>query len=275
MRKIIHLADLHFDRTDQKIVQALIATVRDLTPDLVIVSGDLTQRAKPAQFKAAKDFLYKLPSPQLVVPGNHDIPLYNIWRRFVNPLKRFLEFINRNTEETYIDEEIAVIGLNTARSLVFKGGRVSLKQAARVRQIITSLGDKSKEIVIILVSHHPINRIRSWRTSYFGHADYILGVFINLGVDLFLAGHLHKSNTISIVRRVKERDHAALFVQAGTAVSVRYRDEFNSFNLITVDGPRITVTPYLWQQEYSKFTAVAQKSYDRTEDGWLVETPSS
>ena len=104
----------------------------ELAPHLVVVSGDLTQRARAGQFREARAFLDSLPRPQVVVPGNHDVPLYNVLARFLRPLGGFRRFIARDVEPSFVDDEIAVLGVNTARSFVFKGGRVSEAQLARV-----------------------------------------------------------------------------------------------------------------------------------------------
>ena len=111
----------------------MIEHVAQLKPDLVVVSGDLTQRARIEQFKEARRFLDSLPSPQIVVPGNHDVPLYDVLSRFARPLARYRRYITEDLEPFYADDEIAVLGLNTARSLTIKGGRINEAQFARAR----------------------------------------------------------------------------------------------------------------------------------------------
>src|ERR687889_1424872 len=117
MHRIIHLSDVHFGRTDPVVVAAVLALVRRMEPHLVVVSGDLTQRARAWQFREAREFLDALPRPQIVVPGNHDVPLYNVFARFFQPLDNYKEHITRDLEPFYADAEIAVLGVNTARSL--------------------------------------------------------------------------------------------------------------------------------------------------------------
>ena len=108
--------------------------VNTVKPDLVVVSGDLTQRAREEQFREAKAFLDTLPQPQIVVPGNHDVPLYNVVARFVSPLHNYKKIIGENTEPLYQDEEMVVVGVNTARSLTWKNGRINEDQIDRVRR---------------------------------------------------------------------------------------------------------------------------------------------
>ena len=219
MRRVAHLSDLHFGRVDPSVLEPLRRRVRELAPDLVIVSGDLTQRAQPEQFREARAFLDTLPGPQIVVPGNHDVPLYNVFARFFRPLAGYRRNISSDPEPAYRDEEIAVLGINSARSFTFKGGRVSAEQLARVERQLCGLGD----VVKIVVTHHP-----------FPEVDRLA----DCGVDLFVAGHLHTS-------RVGHAADRMLMVQAGTATSSRTREEPNAFNLIKVWPRRVEVEQYV------------------------------
>src|SRR6185295_3827867 len=124
MRTIVHLSDLHFGRLDARLVPPLLAAIRDLSPALLAISGDLTQRARRKQFAEARDFLRAIECPCLVVPGNHDVPLYDVARRFLRPLARYKAFITDDLEPVHVDAEMVVMGLNSARSLSFGGGRL-------------------------------------------------------------------------------------------------------------------------------------------------------
>src|ERR1041384_8706037 len=155
MRTLVHLSDLHFGRLDERVVEPLLATISAMGPDAIAVSGDLTQRARSEQFKAARAFLDALPRvPLAVVPGNHDVPLYNVWARFAQPLDKFRRFITDDLEPFYADEEIAVLGLNTARSLTTKHGRVNRRQIARIRERLCPFGDR---VVKAIVTHPPFD----------------------------------------------------------------------------------------------------------------------
>ena len=108
MRKIAHISDLHFGAADELVAERLIECVASLDPHLVICSGDLTQRARTTQFAAARAFLDRLPQPQLVIPGNHDVPLYNVYDRFVNPLEKYERIVTDELEPFISDDEVAV-----------------------------------------------------------------------------------------------------------------------------------------------------------------------
>src|SRR3954464_6584162 len=139
MRTLVHLSDLHFGRVDAALLQPLQQLVTRLAPDVLVVSGDLTQRAKSEEFKAARAFLDTLPGPQIVVPGNHDIPLYNVASRFLAPLRKYTRYVTLDLTPEYVDEEIAVLGINTARSLTFKDGRINREQVEQIRRRMGSV----------------------------------------------------------------------------------------------------------------------------------------
>ena len=150
MRTLVQISDLHFGRVDPLLLDPLAAAVDAIGPDVVVVSGDLTQRARNAQFRAARAFLDRLPMPQVVVPGNHDVPLYDVVRRFVAPLARFRRYIERDPAPFFRDDQVAVLGINSARSLTFKGGRINHEQIETVRARFAGL-----DPAVIRVARHP------------------------------------------------------------------------------------------------------------------------
>ena len=154
MRKILHLSDLHFGRINPVLIDPLMRTVRELEPDLVAISGDLTQRARSYQFQQARSFLDALPKPQIVVPGNHDVPLHNLYTRFLEPLTKYRRYITNDLQPVYEDDQMVVVGVNTARSSVFKGGRIKRSQVTRLREKFCSLGEG---VVKAVVTHHPFD----------------------------------------------------------------------------------------------------------------------
>ena len=139
MRRLIHLSDLHFGRTDKQIVAALIRQMHELVPDVVVVSGDLTQRARSWQFEDARHFLDALDRPTIVVPGNHDVPLENLFERFFRPFAKYRKYITENLSPTFHDEELAIVGINTARSFTRTGGRINDRQIENARRFFCSV----------------------------------------------------------------------------------------------------------------------------------------
>ncbi|HEY6065841.1 MAG TPA: metallophosphoesterase family protein [Thermoanaerobaculia bacterium] len=271
MRTLLHLSDLHFGRINPATLGPLLEAAKKLSPHLVVVSGDLTQRARPGQFREARDFLAALPKPQIVVPGNHDVPLYNVLRRFMSPLASYRRYITDDLEPLYQDDEIAAIGINTARSLTFKGGRINEAQVERVRE---KLCDLPPETTRILVTHHPFD-LPEGRTEddLVGRARRAMEAFVACGADLIVSGHLHVSHTTHTAIRYRLPGRSALLVQAGTATSTRERGEPNSFNVIRVDRPRISVQRHVWDSASRNFVPAAPEIFERIGDSWERVTP--
>ena len=267
MRTLVHLSDLHFGRIDTSLIQPLTDLVNGIHPDLLVVSGDLTQRARSAQFKEARHFLDTLPVPQIVVPGNHDIPLHNLFNRFLRPLDKYRRYICADTEPVYIDAEIAVMGLNTARSLTVKNGRINPEQIARIRACFSSL---SPRLIKIIVTHHPFDLPAHIGTkNLVGRAGIAMQGFADCGADLLLAGHVHASHAGSTADRYRIDDYAALVVQAGTATSTRGRGEANSFNVVRIDAAQVTIERVGWNAQQDNFVRTETTTFRRHEVRWL------
>lgn len=255
MRTLVHLSDLHFGRVDAAVLEPLCRRVAELRPDVVVVSGDLTQRARPAQFREARQFLDRLPQPQVVVPGNHDVPLYNLLLRFVRPLGGYRRHISENVEPHHVDEEVAVVGMNTARSYIFKGGTIARRQLERLR---ARLCDLPREVVRIVVTHHPLDLPEGGSArDLVGRARRAMALFAHCGADLLLSGHMHAGFVGNTAARYRLGGYSALLVQAGTATSTRIRGENNSFNVIRIDAPRIEVQRQTWDARAGLFVAGA------------------
>lgn len=266
MRTIVHLSDLHFGRVNPGVVDPLITTVREVEPSLVAISGDLTQRARSHQFRQARSFLDALPKPQIVVPGNHDIPLHNVFARFFEPLTKYKRYITDDLQPTYEDTEMVIIGVNTARSSVWKGGRINESQVGRLRDKFCSLGSR---VVKVVVTHHPFDLPEGHdERALVGRAKMAMTGLAECGADLFLAGHLHVSHT-GHTKRYNIRGHSALVVQAGTATSSRERGEVNSFNLLRIAFPTITVEKLAWNPSTTSFGVTTVEQFKHTDEGWI------
>jgi 3',5'-cyclic AMP phosphodiesterase CpdA len=266
MRTLIHLSDLHFGRIRDDLVQPLTAAIRRLSPDLIAVSGDLTQRARERQFQEARKFLDSLPFPKIIVPGNHDVPLYDFIGRFVHGLVKYRRYITEDLEPFYSDSEIAVLGINTARSLTFKGGRINERQVARIQERLCTVGNR---VTKIIVSHHPFGLPEQYPPSALvGRARMALTRLSDCGVDLFLAGHFHIGFAGHTEVRLNVGGHCSLIVQAGTAISSRARGEPNSFNVIRIARPEISIERFNWLADRNAFIGSATDYFRHTGSGW-------
>lgn len=267
MRTIVHLSDIHFGRVHLNVVEPLIRSVNEINPDLVAISGDLTQRARTYQFKEARVFLDSLPKPQIVVPGNHDVPLHNVFTRFFQPLVKYRRYITEDLQPFYADEEMAVVGVNTARSLTFKGGRVNVRQIESVREKLCPLDDR---VVKAMVTHHPFDLPEGHDESdLVGRSRMAMEVLASCGADVFLAGHLHVSHTGHTAKRYNIKGHSALVVSAGTATSSRKRGEANSFNVLRIEHPAITVERLRWEPDAGHFSVSMSETFNHSPDGWI------
>ncbi len=266
MRVIVHLSDIHFGRIGPATVQPLAAAIAAVRPDLLAVSGDLTQRARRSEFAAARQFLDALPFTRLVVPGNHDVPLYNVFTRFFTPFARYRHAITADLTPVYRDEEMIVVGVNTARSFTWGEGRIN---AAQVDEIVAHLSGAPRDLIRIVVTHHPFDLPEGVREErLLGRAVMAMGELSAAGADLFLAGHLHISHTGHTAERYKIGGHSALVVQAGT-VSTRSRGEQPSFNVLRIEHPRISVERLVWDPARAAFAAMGESHYRHGETGWM------
>jgi 3',5'-cyclic AMP phosphodiesterase CpdA len=268
MRTIVHLSDLHFGRLDERIINPLVDRIVSIHPDVIAVSGDLTQRARRRQFQRASVFLDRLPFPKLVVPGNHDVPAFNLAARIFNPFGGYRRWISRDLEPAYIDDEVAMIGLNSARALIAGGrGRLNLQQidaaVARLRQL-------SPAPIKVIVTHHPFDLPAGFPPEHLvGRAKMAMQRFAAAGADVFLAGHLHVSHVGHTADRYDIAGHSALVVQAGT-LSTRGRGELNTFNVLRISRPEMAVERYSWESGSQTFDQSFAGTFRRTTEGWTA-----
>jgi 3',5'-cyclic AMP phosphodiesterase CpdA len=259
MRTLVHLSDLHFGRVDRGVADALSNLLRRLNPHVVAVSGDFTQRARRSQFKQARAFLDSLPRPQIVVPGNHDIPLFNLFARALSPLGGYTRHITADLQPVHIDAELAVLGMNTTQPKSHKGGAVSYDDLQRVCGVLGGLGD---EVVKVVVGHHPFDDPTA------------VEKMVKAGADVFLTGHLHVTYAGHTAERYDVGGRSAIVVEAGTATSTRMRGEANAFNLLTINRDQVVVESYGWQPPQQTFAVGDVTRFERSSSGWSTSNRS-
>jgi 3',5'-cyclic AMP phosphodiesterase CpdA len=266
MRRILHISDLHFGRTDQAIVAALKGKARELAPDLVVVSGDLTQRARTRQFQEARRFLDALDTPAIVVPGNHDVPLENLVDRFFRPLAKYRKYITGDLFPTFSDGELAVVGINTARSFTRAGGSIDDRQIEHAREFFCGVDPNAVKIV---VTHHPFDIPENVGDKHLlRRSTHAIAALAVCQADLYLAGHSHVPFAGLSERRYRVAHHTALIVQAGTSVSTRTRSAANSFNFIHIYRPEMKVEHYHWDAQERQFLSTTASHYRHMPGGW-------
>jgi len=255
-RVVVHLSDLHFGRVDPLVARVLRDTIWTLKPHVVAISGDLTQRARRSEFRRARTFVDSLPSPHLIVPGNHDVPLYNLVARLFDPLGRYTRFITTDRMPIVSDESVWLIGVNTTRPTTWKSGRID---DATLRGIEESLRGAPATAVKILVAHHPFD-------APGGGAARSLESLTAAGIDVFLTGHLHTSYTGHTAQRYNAGGRSAVVVEAATATSTRLRAQANGFNVLRVLPGSVRVETYEWQD--GVFVAGQAQVFSHGHGGW-------
>ncbi|WP_448187512.1 metallophosphoesterase family protein [Azospirillum sp. sgz301742] len=269
MRTLAHISDLHFGRIDPDVVEGLLADLIVHKPDLVVISGDLVQRAKARYFAEARAFLERLPFPYVVVPGNHDIPVYNVLHRFFDPYRNYKRYISRDFSPLHVDSEIAVLGLNTARSVIldFSHGRINKAQIQRVCEVFKELPDS---VFKVLFTHHPfLPPPDAPETRLVDRHKLALPALEDAGVDLLLAGHLHKAYSGELATFHTQVARSILVAQASTATSTRTRDEANAYNLITIDASTLSLEVRAWDR--AGFIHAAASTYARSGHRWVLQ----
>lgn len=271
MRTIAQISDMHFGAHDPLVTEDLIKSVHAAKPDLVVLSGDFTQRARKNQFREARQFVDRLPEPKLVVPGNHDMPLFDLFSRIFRPFSNYERYIKPAgiVGARYSDPEIAVLGLNTARRFTGKNGRISREQLQTIADFFATVPDGALRIV---VTHHPLGQPDDEVFLELALRSVLaLHAIVKEGVQMLLSGHHHRALSGSIE---ETEDHEqALIVYAGTANSKRLREgDGNSYNLIRVDGHDVEVRVMRWVPGKG-FVEGRTSSYRYGAGGWERHSP--
>lgn len=237
MTRLVHVSDLHFGRHDPAVADALLRDLERLRPDVVAISGDLTQRARTAQFLAARAWIDRLPCPALVVPGNHDLATADLFRRFVRPLARYRAHVQDDLSPVHRAADLVMLGLTTVRRTRWIEGRVGDDQIRWIEDQLCALGDG---VFKVIVSHHPLvpTNLIGLRPAV-RRAARTADTLDACGVDLLLAGHLHVHHVDDVREHFGTVRRSILVVQSGTSLSVRRRGEANSYNVLDVRPPEL------------------------------------
>jgi 3',5'-cyclic AMP phosphodiesterase CpdA len=269
MLRLLHISDLHFGHPYLvKVGEALQRIAPTLEADVTVISGDLTQRARREEFLEAKEFLNRLPAvPQVVIPGNHDVPLYRVRERFTDPHALYREIITDRLDDVMELPGAVIVSLNsTSPRRAISNGRIHRAQLDFCTQaFINAPADAAR----IVVAHHHFAPAPDFvRDQVMPKAKRAMNCFLELGVDMIMGGHLHRAyigNSLDVYSGTR-RDRGIIIVQCGTTTSRRGRGrerEKNSFNLIEVDNEMVRVTHYMYFQESDQFEPVSRHFFPR------------
>ncbi|QUS35805.1 metallophosphoesterase family protein [Falsirhodobacter algicola] len=259
MRRIVHLSDLHFGRTSPALLEPLLDRTNALKPDLCVISGDFTQRARNSQFAEARAFIDRIDAPLLAVPGNHDTPLDNLPMRLLRPWARYRRHIDADLEPTFENDRLKVVGVNTVNRWAHQTGRLRDQTLRRVCEAFSTAGDKARVVVL----HHPLEHLEGTDKRLMRGAAKALRAFADCGADVVLCGHIHTTHIGPFTTAP-----GLLFVQAGTGLSTRLRQQDNSFNVLDVSRAEITVRAISADHE-ARFEETAAIRFRRAPEGWL------
>jgi 3',5'-cyclic AMP phosphodiesterase CpdA len=252
---ILHLSDTHFGTEQPEVTAALLQLAHEVRPDIAILSGDVTQRARRGQFADAHQFMDALTArAKLVIPGNHDIPLFNLFARVFNPYGNYCRAFGKELEPQFSNQDVLVIGLNTTRPWRHADGEVSAQQIERVAQQLQRALPGQLRIVVV---HQPVfvERASDKENLLHGHQQAI-NAWAAAGADLILSGHIHLAYMRNLRKELPEVTRSLWTVSAGTAISSRIREgKPNSVNLIRYDA----ANPQVCQAERLDFDATSSR----------------
>jgi 3',5'-cyclic AMP phosphodiesterase CpdA len=276
MLKLLHMSDLHFGPPFvSEVGQAVQRAAAQLAPDIIVASGDFTQRAKRAQYAQAREFLDALPEvPKIVVPGNHDIPLYRVFERLFRPYALYRQYISHELESVLVRDDVAIVALNTTSPLLaITHGRIRRRQLDFCARAFRSAPPTAVRIV---VAHHHFAPAPDYDDEHdvMWRAREALDRFNDLGVELVLGGHLHRAYIGNSLDLYPSRSRASgiIIAQCGTATSRRGRArerEKNSFNLVEIDSQTTLITHYMYFHEVGGFAPLSRHTFPRRHRHYL------
>jgi 3',5'-cyclic AMP phosphodiesterase CpdA len=231
MSVLLQISDMHFGTEQPPVVEALLRLANEVKPAVVVVSGDITQRARSAQFEAARDFVARISAPAIVaIPGNHDIPLFNVFARLFYPYAGFERTFGEDLEPEWQSNEFMVIGVNTTRPERHKDGEVSAEQVERVAR---RLREATANQLRVVVTHQPVYVLRGSEIHNRLHGyEAAIKAWSQAGADVIMGGHIHLPY-IAALHEEQKLSRRCWVVQAGTAVSSRVRAHHpNSVNVL-------------------------------------------
>jgi 3',5'-cyclic AMP phosphodiesterase CpdA len=260
--RMAHLSDLHFGKHDEELAPTLAPELDAQNLDLVVISGDFTQNGTEDEFKVAREFIDSLSAPAFAVPGNHDVPQLNLFRRLVSPYKLYRKYIDADLEPFVEIDGVAIAGLRTSRRITpemnWANGYLDRSQ---IRALAGRLSKSSPDAIRVIVAHHPLLYPETGepkRQRRVRRADRALAEFARLGERLVLSGHYHLSNVRDHEQpgTVKEgapdglrKATAApiLVAQTSSTTSTRLRGHPNAYNLISIEGEDIDIDVREWR----------------------------
>lgn len=279
MLTIVHGSDLHFGKPfHPEAAQAFHRAVTGLGPDLLVLSGDFTQRAKVQEYEAAREFLRSFAHlPLVVTPGNHDVPLYRVWERLLNPLRNYREHISEELDTVTRVSGATVVALNsTAPHRAIVNGRIRDRQLRFASQAFRDTPEGDARIV---VTHHHLAPAPDYESDQVMPGfRRCLDAFTEMKVDLILGGHLHRGYIGSSldVYPGEDLEYGIVIAHSGTTSSRRGRARErlkNTFNLVRVGVEHLEITHHMYFEDMDGFVPFSSHVFPRREMRFLRTGP--
>lgn len=279
MITVLHASDVHFGRPyNEAVGEAFLTSARAVAPELVVVSGDFTQRAKVREYEAARAWLDRLPGvPRVVTPGNHDVPLYRVWERIVDPYRNYRAFISPELDSVTRIPGLVVVALNSTAPLrTIVQGRIDRRQVEFAERVFQEADPGDARVV---VAHHHFAPAPDYEgDDAMPGAREVLEAFNRMRVELILGGHLHRAyigNSLD-VHAGADRDHGVVIVQSGTTSSRRGRARErakNSFNVVRIAADHVEITHFMYFEDVGGFAPFSTHAFPRRDQRYFTRDP--
>lgn len=269
MTTIAHLSDTHFGTEIPEVVEAAVRSIHEIAPDIVILSGDITQRARKEQFLAAAAFMDRLPArTKIIIPGNHDIPLFNVAARFLTPYRNYRSAFGAR-ESVWREGRLGIIGFDATSPFRHVDGKLDKKQIQR--RVAQARAQLPEDAFLIVCAHQPL--FTAWKEDA---SETLIGreetarLFSQCGIDLVLSGHVHVPLMADTREAFPHLPRHFLLCGAGTAISHRTRPGApNSFNVIRF-SEAVEIVKYDYDQPSSAFIRNSHRMFQREAGGWKL-----
>ncbi len=263
MTRLVLLTDLHFGRASPDLIQPLLDSIVDASPDLVVIAGDFVQRARSSQFSMARDFVDRLQHDWIAVPGNHDIPLFNIVARALSPRAAYRRWIALDTAPTVETDDAVIVGLDTTHRWSHQRGLIRPAQIDQVAQTIRTIG---QDKLTVVMAHHPFHQSPDVEKKVMKNAGEALRTWSDCGPHVILSGHLHAWKVEPFL--AEKNRSMTLQVHCGTGLSTRLRGDPNEYAILDVAGDMFSACRMVADPKRMIYTGSTETRYRRDADGW-------
>lgn len=260
MARVVHLTDLHFGFHRADLVEPLLARIEELDPDIVVLGGDLTHRARSAQMRLAVGFIARIRAPVIAIPGNHDVPPWNPAARLFWPFAAWRAQFGKDLRPSAQAGDVRVMTLNSTDPYVWQRGKV---RAGEIRRLERGLDPLATNIVAL---HHPLQHLPRVDKQLAKRADEALHRLEGAGVHIILSGHLHRWAVDELIET--GRHPRLLQVQTGTALCARVSDLRNEFAVLDIDGTEVAIQRHVAEQPTGLWSEPETTRYSRASGIW-------